>query len=209
MVTNTGTAADNLKENGDCTKENKTESNLEYANIKPTSEEAPKSGQNEIVQNQKDASKMSSQADTNPTQNTNGIAPPGSGYNNRGYGNGIMPPAQPNGPQYGDTNSTTPYQPYGAYNHTNSIYPVSKPGSRPMQSGPVGSHHPMQRYPNQQQGGHTPTLNQLLTTPTRYPASYAGHNSTPGSNVAGQPSEYGSNNWQTRPQHQQQVLNKF
>nr|XP_018669792.1 AT-rich interactive domain-containing protein 1A-like [Ciona intestinalis] len=188
MVTNTGatTGQSNVKENGDSGKDGQAKD--EYSNLKRNSNDVTKPSDKPDDDNQQQSE--TDRPKFSQTPGTNGM--PSSAYQGRPYtSNGVPPTHMGNGPQ-GPSTAAPGYPPYGSYNHTG--YP-GKPGMRPMHNTPGYPNH-MQRYPTQNTGG-TPTLNQLLTTPSKYPAQYPGyHPSTQQSDYPHQPQA-----WQGRPTH--------
>lgn len=209
MVTNTGTSTEtaSVKENGDCANDNAEKDNLprnEVSSLKQStvddsgnrSSQAKTSGvQNDTVgtmpnsQNEKIVRPDLGQAST-----ANGLPSTSNTPFNRSYGNGVstsVPNASINGPPQGQN---TAYAGYGSYPHGSTLY-MQKGGPRPH----GGSMYPPQRYPT---AGPTPTLNQLLTTPSRYTNQpQSGYTNYVGGQ---QPSDYQQglppHDWQARAQ---------
>ena len=174
MVTNTaGTTADvpTAKENGECKQGDEVSD--ENAKARVNSNNNIKSNETEQTSctQKPDSDAMSSSQKISENSSANVMAG-NSGYtsNPRAFGNGL--PATLN---------------------SDPVYV----GHRPMQSG--SNYLSMQpRYPgNQQPPAATPTLNQLLTTPTRPPSQYPGYGIQPSQQEFGQAQQQ---NWSTKMQ---------
>ncbi|XP_076818365.1 AT-rich interactive domain-containing protein 1A-like isoform X2 [Clavelina lepadiformis] len=221
MVTNTAGGATTetaSKENGECAKDNSV--NEDYSNLKQNCEDYPKITQTEkiVVAPQNEATNTNSMSqipiDQNEGTNYNAVSaanglPGTTGTGNaRPYGNGVPVTSamSVNGPLVAapPPQSAVPssYANYSPYNHHSTAYP-GKSGVPPGRQMPNPAYPPSmsQRYPNQQ-GVATPTLNQLLTTPSRYPTQYTGYTNHSASQQQPDYSQGGSQTWQPRPQQQ-------
>ena len=204
MVTNTaGTTTDTLatKENGDCKKDN--EISDEKTNASDNLKSNPIDKPSGSLQNDSNITKPHCQAENSEDTNFFRTSAPSvmsenSSYNSRVYGNGLstMPPASMEGPNQGNHNVSR-----SNYGSMNNGSPAAYSGPRAMQSN--SNFSMQQRYPtNQQPPAATPTLNQLLTTPSRHPSQYTNYG-----NQSNQPpqSEYGPGqhqSWPAKPQQQ-------
>ena len=209
MVTNTAGSATEIqtvKENGDCKKDDKVSD--ENANLKQNSDNSgrpdPVDKLSDLQQNDCEKTMSNAQAEINKESGFNHASSAGNGsYNARSYGNGLSAPttAIMNGPH------NVSYPNYSNYNHNSAGY-SGKPMPVQMQSNNnnMGYSSSMQpRYPANQQQGTTPTLNQLLTAPSKN-MQYPEYGSQSSHQTHG---DYGQSHQQSWPTKSQVSLVKF
>ena len=166
MVTNTAGTTTDLpasKENGDCKKND----DLNEKNVKQTAKESVNSNKVEAIQKNDSTSAMSVNLQEKlQTSNVNAMASSSNNFSNRSFANGL--PAQPatemNGPHQ---HSVVSYPNYTVQNHGSQVYSGKSCPPRPLQGNQNYQSSMHTRYPLNQQAVSTPTLNQLLTTPSR------------------------------------------
>lgn len=202
MVTNTAGTATDLpasKENGECKKdEDSSEKSLKSSlndSVKTINSESHQNNDSTTTMSASLQEKFNEEPKFNQTSNVEGMASSANNYNNRSFSNGL--PSQ----SVANQQSSSSYHNYIPPNHNSQVLSGNSGAPRPPQSGQTfqSSMHP--RYPLHQQGVSTPTLNQLLTAPSRHPTPFPAY--------ANQSMEYGQNSYQQNWSSQTTVISFF